>query len=166
MAVFQLPDFASISLGQTVISLCLVLISTFVIRLVRHRLSWRVQDLPGPPHSFLWGHFREFIREQKALGLPPDAAMTDVRTVLTRKYGTVVYLDLWPFTTPHCIVAKASVADKILRTDNLPKFQTLYKGIMPVVGEKSLLVAGVSSHSRYPCPLTYAKLFSPSTIVQ
>lgn len=144
MAVPRLPELASISAAQLVSSVLAILFTTFVLKLVRHRLAWRAQNLPGPPHSLIWGSLAALGKAQKATGLPSDAAFDYLAVPLTREYGSICYLDLWPLAHPMCVIAKASTTDKILRIDNLPKFLDLYTSIVPVVGKESLLLAKVS----------------------
>lgn len=143
MALVRLPAVADMSIVQVATTVVALLLGSFVVKLVRHRLAWRAHHLPGPPHSFLWGHLVELHKGIKADGLPPDAAFDYVARRLSRTYGSVVYLDLWPVTPSMCLVGRGSTADKILRVDDLPKFLELYKTVVPVIGKESMLLAGV-----------------------
>lgn len=109
---------------QLTISAAVVLFSIFVVKLIRHRLEWRSLRLPGPPHSMIFGHLaamgeaRELSMKEYGPNVHPDLA----GHLLAQKYGNgVIAVDLWPITPPIIIVTDAAVADRVVRSENLPK---------------------------------------------
>lgn len=141
----RVPTF---SIGQTLATILVALLGSFFFKLVKHRLAWRAQRLPGPPHSFLWGNLIEMNESAKACNMPPDASFDYAVSRIVKKYGSVCYLDLWPFARPLCIISKSSTADKILRIDKLPKDLPSYALAIPTIGPESMIIAGV----RAGCP--------------
>lgn len=58
-------------------------------------------------------------------------------------YGTgIVFLDLWPFSLPMCLISDPEIADQVVRTDNLPKCLQAMTVHFPIFGNESLALAG------------------------
>ena len=117
---------SSLTPSQLLLLTTLTLITTFIIRLIRHRLAWRKLNLPGPPtHSLAWGHlqymgiFRRLAQEKYGPLVHPEA----IGSLLSQAHGKngLVALDLWPVSQPMIIVTDPTLCDKICRLDNLPK---------------------------------------------
>lgn len=115
------------------------LLVTFFIKLYRHRKHWKHLDLPGPPHDFLFGHLRVFeSHSRKFKGKHLDYTAESLAT----SYGNgLVFLDLWPFALPMCLISDPQVADQIVRVDNLPKCLKAMTVHFPIFGKESLALA-------------------------
>lgn len=129
-----------------IIVVILVGLLAFTLKLIQHRREWRRQNLPGPPHSFLWGHIVAFHEERQRLARAtgPGGNFDNCYVNLTRQYGTFVCLDLWPIHQPIYIVADGVLADKLLRIDNIPKALNAMWSVLSVFGKHSLFHADVS----------------------
>ena len=130
---------------QFVTSILLGLLSVFVFKFYQHRQRWQSLGLPGPPHHWFWGHLRvmgELTREIDTT-VGPGADIDYVSLKLAKQYGKLVYLDLWPFKRPMCIVTDPVIADGLLRTDNLPKALEVMHHNYAVLGRESIVVAEV-----------------------
>ena len=120
---------SSLTLPQLLLLTTLTLITTFVYRLIRHRLAWRKLNLPGPPtHSFIWGHlelmstFRRLAQEKYGPLVHPEA----IGSLLSQAYGNgICAIDLWPVSQPMILVTDPKLCDTIARIDNLPKGEQL-----------------------------------------
>jgi hypothetical protein len=109
-------------------------------KLYQHRKRWRRLGLPGPPHDFVFGHLRVFgSHASKFKGKHLDYTAESIAT--THGNG-LVFLDLWPFALPICLVSDPQVADQIVRVDNLPKCLKAMTVHFPIFGEESLALAG------------------------
>ena len=153
-----------LSASQLVCSVLALLVSTFIIKLVRHRSAWRALNLPGPPHSFLWGSL-QVLGEHRGR-MPRDASIDYTALSLAKEYGTLSYFDLWPFSLSMCIVADPTLADKICRQDNLPKCLQVMYFDFAVLGSESILLADVRNRlaaSLVPCGIVIVNMFSIST---
>lgn len=114
-------------------------LAVFLIRLYQHRKKWKAMGLPGPPHSFWLGHL-QVMKDlgEKHAGKHLDYAAEEAATL----YGQgLVFLDLWPFALPICLVSDPEVADQIVRADNLPKCLSAMTVHFPIFGEESLALA-------------------------
>lgn len=111
----------------------------FIYKLYRHRKRWRKLGLPGPPHEFIFGHLRTFSEHASNFtGKHLDYTAESIAT----SYGNgLVFLDLWPFALPVCIVSDPAIADQIVRVDNLPKCLGAMKVHFPIFGKESFALA-------------------------
>ncbi|KFA70389.1 hypothetical protein S40285_07806 [Stachybotrys chlorohalonatus IBT 40285] len=83
-------------------------VAYFVARLVTVRR--RYGKLPGPPHSFLWGHLPMIgAYTQK---MPPGGYIQSVVTQLKQDHALpdIFYLDLWPFGPPMMMLTSPDAA--------------------------------------------------------
>lgn len=137
----------TLSGGQLALTVIVLILSSLVVKLVQHRLAWRALKLPGPPHSLLWGYalvldgYRQRIRKTMA----PDAHHEYFALELVKDYGTMVYLDTWPFSRSLCIVTDPVIVDKIVRQDALPKAYSEMEGVKPILGTRSIVMADFST---------------------
>lgn len=99
--------------------------------------------LPGPPSSLLFGHLEVMGKVLSGKRAPDIGAR-----LLARQYGGIVFLDPWPFRNPMCIITDHSLAERILRVDDLPKADT-YRDDWPILGQQSLVtLQGDTEQSR------------------
>lgn len=111
----------------------------FLIKLYRHRSHWRQVGLPGPPHSFFWGHLRIFgSHASKFFGKHLDYTAESVANAYS---DGLLFLDLWPFANTICLVSDPQIADQVVRVDNLPKCLSAMGVHFPIFGEESLALA-------------------------
>ncbi|CZR46592.1 uncharacterized protein FPRO_12042 [Fusarium proliferatum ET1] len=80
-----------------------------------HRRFYR--DLPGPPHSWLFGHIKVF--GQVAALMPPNTHPQLFYTELARLYNLeeIFYLDLWPIASGMVVI----IDPKLMDNSSLPK---------------------------------------------
>ncbi|KAH8195130.1 hypothetical protein TruAng_010713 [Truncatella angustata] len=73
----------------------------------------RYHDLPGPPHSFLWGHLKEM--GDIAGQFPPNCHPQVYYTALAQKYDLkgLFYLDLWPIADPQILLIEPDLMDQV-----------------------------------------------------
>ncbi|KAH8596814.1 cytochrome P450 [Bisporella sp. PMI_857] len=83
----------------------------FLFRLYTHRR--RFNDLPGPPHSFLWGHLK--IMGEAAALFPPNTHPQVYITTIAQKYDLkgIFYLDLWPVADAQVILIEPELMDSV-----------------------------------------------------
>lgn len=132
--------------SQLILTLVVVAATTFVIKLVQHRLAWRTLNLPGPPHSLLWGSLQHFgeARAEVARTYGPGVHIDYAADILAKKWGKgVVGLDTWPFALPMIIVTDGQLADSLLRVENMPKAIFMMFMDAPVVSNDSMVLAKV-----------------------
>lgn len=103
----------------------LSLLLRFLQKLHTHRRM--VKGLPGPPHSYLWGHLRtmgEVLRTQ-----PKRAAPQTFAIFLKEKYnlGDYFYVDVWPMGDPIMMIFDTDIMAEFTVKQSLPKH--------PAVGE-------------------------------
>lgn len=128
------------------------LLAGFIYKLYRHRKRWKKLGLPGPPHEFLFGHLRVFASHaSKFQGKHIDYVAQSITT--STNYGLkddngLVFLDLWPFALPVCIISDPVIADQIVRVDNLPKCLGAMKVHFPIFGEESFALAAGDEKGR------------------
>lgn len=116
------------------------LLIAFLVKLYRHRTAWRKQGLPGPPHSFFWGHLRVFGEHaQKGFGRHLDYTAESVANAYNS--SGLLFLDLWPFAPAICLVSDPHAADQIVRVDNLPKCLSAMGPHFAIFGQESLALA-------------------------
>lgn len=131
---------------QLIIACAVVLFSIFIQKLVRHRLAWRRSGIPGPPHSFWWGHMVEMNKYEEATKkkIGPKAHVDATAAVLSQTFGEgCVALDFWPLADPFVIITDPQLADRIVRVENLPKI--LSRPVIPIVTKRSIIQLKVIS---------------------
>ncbi|KAK1750099.1 cytochrome P450 [Echria macrotheca] len=108
----------NITFSGLVGAISLVSLTYFLQKLARVRQSYK--GLPGPPHSFLWGHLKVF---GEVMGLfPPDTYLHYFYTEMARRYDLpdVWYLDLWPVGPPQMIITSPEASAVICSKPAFP----------------------------------------------
>ncbi|KAF2688555.1 cytochrome P450 [Lentithecium fluviatile CBS 122367] len=79
---------------QIFMSIVVAIHTFYIAKFIRHRRFYA--KLPGPPHSFLWGHLKLY-GETLALFPPLGHFQTVITTIVHKhKLPVIFYLDLWP----------------------------------------------------------------------
>lgn len=109
----------------------------FLTKLYRHRKFHR--NLPGPPHSWIWGHLRS-IGEVTLKG-PPDAAAQTMPLLVKEHYGLgdAFYLDPYPFAGPLLAVFDPAMMNEMLVKDSQPKDKAVAEFMVWLGGEGNLV---------------------------
>ncbi|KAK6197812.1 hypothetical protein LQW54_010518 [Pestalotiopsis sp. IQ-011] len=78
-----------------------------------YRTRTRLASLPGPPHSFLWGHLK--VMGEIAATFPPNMHPQSYITAISQKYELkgIFYLDLWPVADPQVILIEPDLMDQV-----------------------------------------------------
>lgn len=124
-------------LGWAIGIIALSLIARFLQKL--HFQRRLVKGLPGPPHSYIWGHLRAVdavIRTQ-----PKRAAPQTYATLLKEAYnlGDFFYVDFWPFGDPILMVLDVDVMNEFLVKQSLPKHREVDKFLQHFGGPGNLV---------------------------
>ncbi|KAK5108862.1 hypothetical protein LTR62_007752 [Meristemomyces frigidus] len=133
MADYFTATRLSLALGLVLATLIL----RFFLKLHKQRRMFK--GLPGPPHSYLWGHLRVFnsvIRKQ-----PRRAAPQSFAIFLKEAYdlGDVFYIDVWPFGDPILSIFDADVVHEIAVKTSLPKHIEIDKFLQNFGGPGNLV---------------------------
>ncbi|KAF2003797.1 hypothetical protein P154DRAFT_617667 [Amniculicola lignicola CBS 123094] len=104
-------------------ALFLVLSFWFCKKLYFHRSLCR--GLPGPPHSFLFGHIPIVLKLMKKI--PIRVHPLYYASFLREEYGLsdVFYLDLWPLSFQFLTIFDPEVTDQLIVKDSQPKHSAL-----------------------------------------
>ncbi|KAK5155969.1 hypothetical protein LTS14_005535 [Recurvomyces mirabilis] len=111
--------FTATRLSWAVGIVLVTLVGRFLQRL--HKQRGMVKGLPGPPHSYIWGHLRAFdyvLRKQ-----PKRAAPQTFAIFLKEEYNLpdVFYVDVWPMGDPILMIFDTDVMAEITVKNSLPK---------------------------------------------
>ena len=132
-------DFPSVSSGivMAIALLVFAFLPSFVFKWFKTRKHF--SRLPGPPHSFWFGHLKAF--GDILWELPPNAHPHIATAICAEKYnlGQVFYLDFWPFAQSFLVIADPAIAAQITQVSNLPKHEMEARFLRNVVGERSLV---------------------------
>ncbi|KAK0849759.1 hypothetical protein LTS02_013452 [Friedmanniomyces endolithicus] len=112
------------------------LIARFLQRL--HFQRSKFKGLPGPPHSYLWGHLRAMdvvLRKQ-----PKNAAPQTLFNIIQEEYGLpdTFYLDVWPAGAPILITFDTAVMHEFTVAQSLPKHPAVDKFLQNFGGPGNL----------------------------
>ncbi|KAF1996663.1 cytochrome P450 3A30 [Amniculicola lignicola CBS 123094] len=132
----------------------------FIVRFVQVRRFYK--DLPGPPHSFFWGHLK-VLGETYAL-FPSNIHIQLAVTELMKTYNLqgAFYLDLWPLGPRQLIIVDPDMATQITVLKSLPKHPLEGASVDPVVGENNIVTTDGAVWKRLHNML--APAFAPSYI--
>jgi cytochrome P450 len=113
------------------------LAARFFLRL--HQQRRKVKGLPGPPHSYLWGHLRSFgevLREQ-----PKRAAPQTFAIFLKEKYNLpdTFYVDVWPMGDPILMCFDVDVVNEFVVKQSMPKHVEVDKFLQNFGGPGNLV---------------------------
>ncbi|KAF3050297.1 hypothetical protein E8E11_009720 [Didymella keratinophila] len=125
--------------AKIVVTSIVAALSYFVVNLIQRRRFYN--DLPKPPHSFLWGHLK-LMGETFAL-LPKDCHVQVAVTTMTQAYNLpgVFYLDLWPVAPSICVITDPDVALHMTVTRNHEKHSEEAKAVDPMIGRANIVTS-------------------------
>ncbi|OTA98335.1 hypothetical protein M426DRAFT_326038 [Hypoxylon sp. CI-4A] len=108
----------------------------FTNQIYQHRRKFR--DLPGPPHSYLWGHLR--ILTKVAGKFPANTHPQVYLTEVAHHYNLkgIWYLDLWPFTFCQAIITDPDLMDE---TTSMNQHQMFDDQLSPLIGSNVVATA-------------------------
>ncbi|OAQ73048.1 cytochrome P450 [Pochonia chlamydosporia 170] len=121
------------------LTVTLLLVFQFSIRLYRQRRFFK--DLPGPPHSFIWGHL-PIMGSISAL-FPPNNHPQAYLTELSRRYNlpSLYYLDLWPIAPSQVVLSDPSLLEQVTVAKPLPQHQLSDDFLAPITGRNTIATA-------------------------
>ncbi|KAJ5604924.1 cytochrome P450 [Penicillium lagena] len=107
-------------------------VAQFAIRLYKQRCFFR--GLPGPPHSWLWGHLQ--IMGEISSMFPPNSHPQAYFTEISRKYSLegIFYLDMWPVAPSMIVVSDPELLDQVTVVKPLPQHQMSEDFLAPITG--------------------------------
>ncbi|KAF2725982.1 cytochrome P450 [Polychaeton citri CBS 116435] len=82
----------------------------------------RMKGLPGPPHSYLFGHLRLFLKLSRRM--PKGAHLHAMPNLVKQEYpelGAYFYLDPWPIAHQMLVVSDAEMMNQFTVQRSLPK---------------------------------------------
>lgn len=108
----------------------------FTNQIYQHRRKFR--DLPGPPHSFLWGHLR--ILTQVASKFPANTHLQNYLTEIAHQYDLkgIWYMDLWPLTYCQVIITDPDLMDEMIMMNQHQMFDDK---LSPLIGSNVVATA-------------------------
>ncbi|RPA72851.1 cytochrome P450 [Ascobolus immersus RN42] len=88
-----------------------------------------LHSLPGPPHSWFWGHLKLFGEAMKKL--PPDAHPHFVHNYISKTYpelneAGLFYLDMWPISMTQVIITDGKMAAQVTQVQSFDKHPGCY----------------------------------------
>ncbi|TKA82843.1 hypothetical protein B0A55_00995 [Friedmanniomyces simplex] len=131
-------DYISITrLGWAVGIILISLVVRFLQRL--HVQRSKIKGLPGPPHSYIWGHLRAMdvvLRKQ-----PKRAAPQTFASFVQQEYnlGDYFYLDVWPAGDPILAILNTDIMHEITVANSLPKHPAVDKFLQNFGGPGNLV---------------------------
>ncbi|KAM5341846.1 hypothetical protein ACJ41O_014877 [Fusarium nematophilum] len=130
----QRPLLTSIS------ALATALIIHILYRGYRQRRFYR--NLPGPPHSWLFGHLK--VLGEIASLMPPNCHPQIYYTEIARRYSLsgIFYLDLWPIGPPSVVLSDPDLLDEITVRKPLPQHPHAEEFLNTIIGRGA--IAGVN----------------------
>lgn len=118
-----------------------VLILVWAVRLVIkfNTLRQTYAKLPGPPHSYWFGHLK--ILGETFDELPPGIHLTNAIACIAQKYDLkeAWYLDLWPASTPFVVIASAEIAQQVTVHNVFPKHPVVREYLGEMTGDKAVV---------------------------
>lgn len=120
--------------------------AVFLTLFVRFALKWHHQrskfkNLPGPPHSYLWGSLKsmgEVVKDQPRYVAPQTYAVP-----VREKWDLpdVFYTDPWPLAPPTMMIFNTDVMNEITVKTSLQKHQLVEDFVEHVGGKGNLVTA-------------------------
>ncbi|KAL6923928.1 hypothetical protein ACHAP8_007250 [Fusarium lateritium] len=129
------PAFENQGLVLATISSVFLLV-VVLYRGYRARLFYR--DLPGPPHSWLWGHISIF--KDITTSMPPNSMPQLYYTEIAHRYNLqgIFYLDLWPIGPGLVIITDPKLIEQAPIPRPLVPHPMTNTFIAPIVGENNI----------------------------
>ncbi|KAF4434963.1 cytochrome P450 [Fusarium acutatum] len=118
----------------TTLAACLIIVILY--RGYNHRRFYR--DLPGPPHSWLFGHIKVF--SQVAALMPPNTHPQVIYTEMVHSYSLkeIFYLDLWPIGPGVVVITDPKLMDNSSLPKPLPIHPFTAVFLKPMFGEGTM----------------------------
>ncbi|KAH7127134.1 putative P450 monooxygenase [Dendryphion nanum] len=126
-------------MAATAIALVTVIVGRFLYNFAYWRL--RMRNLPGPPHSLLFGHIIPIGK--LSMKLPQRAHPHYQPLYLTQEYNlpSIFYMDLYPLDHPVMVVMDPEAATEIAEKVQLNKHGSLRNILAPLMGHENLIVS-------------------------
>ncbi|KAM6536296.1 hypothetical protein FALCPG4_002305 [Fusarium falciforme] len=117
-------------------TLTVALVLNVIYKGYRQRRFYR--NLPGPPHSWLFGHLK-VMGEISAL-MPPNCHPQMYFTEMARRYNLdgIFYVDLWPVGPGSCLVTDPDLLDQITVRKILPHHPMAEDFLSAMIGRGSI----------------------------
>ncbi|KAL6357151.1 hypothetical protein LRP88_10770 [Fusarium phalaenopsidis] len=117
-------------------TLTVALVLNVIYKGYRQRRFYR--NLPGPPHSWLFGHLK-VMGEMSAL-VPPNCHPQLYFTEMARRYNLdgIFYVDLWPVGPGSCLVTDPDLLDQITVRKILPHHPMAEDFLSAMIGRGSI----------------------------
>ncbi|UKZ78659.1 hypothetical protein TrVFT333_006405 [Trichoderma virens FT-333] len=98
----------------------------------RHRRFYR--NLPGPPHSALWGHLK--VLGEVAATIPQNSHPQAYYTEIARKYNLegIFYLDLWPIADSSVVLTDPTLMEEVTVRNPLKQHTMSEAFLSPIIG--------------------------------
>lgn len=130
-----------------VVVVLFTLTARFLAKLYKHRKFHR--DLPGPPHSWIWGSLRSI--GEVSLKQPPDAAPQTMPLLVKEHYGLgdAFYLDPYPFAGPILAIFDPSMMNELAVTNSQPKHPAVAEFMVYLGGEGNLVSSEAAAWKKW-----------------
>ncbi|KKP04884.1 hypothetical protein THAR02_02985 [Trichoderma harzianum] len=98
----------------------------------RHRRFYR--NLPGPPHSALWGHLK--VLGEVSATIPQNSHPQAYYTEIARRYNLkgIFYLDLWPIADSSVVLTDPTLMEEVTVRNPLPQHTMSEAFLSPIIG--------------------------------
>ncbi|KAF2224095.1 cytochrome P450 [Elsinoe ampelina] len=105
-----------------------------------YQVRTRSRNLPGPPHSWLWGHLHHFptVLKKFPRDVPPTSAM--VQLGIDHSLSEFFFMDLWPFGNLSLVTMGPRGAEQFTSVSSQPKAPVVVDYIECVGGRHNLVV--------------------------
>ncbi|KAL2807725.1 cytochrome P450 [Aspergillus granulosus] len=127
-----------------ILSAGIALCGHFALSFIRkgYAIRKKFHGLPGPPHSWLWGHIPILLSLLKEV--PTRVAPLYYADLIRQKYdlGDVYYFDLWPIGMEFMMIVDADVTNQLIVKENVPKNSILKLFMRFLVGSPDNLLSG------------------------
>lgn len=117
------------------------LLAVWLLRLAVKFHTYRrtYAKLPGPPHSYVFGHLKVVGEVMKEL--PPNIHLNVALMYISQKYQLkeAWYLDMWPAAPPFLVIASADLAQQVTVANVLPKHPANKQFLGDMTGDKAVI---------------------------
>ncbi|KAF5666480.1 cytochrome P450 monooxygenase [Fusarium circinatum] len=139
--VTEPPSRMPVPILAGALAACLIIVVLY--RAYNHRRFYR--DLPGPPHSWLFGHIKVF--SQVTALMPPNTHPQLFYTEMVRLYNLkeIFYLDLWPISPGIVVITDPKLLDNSSLPKPLPIHPFTAVFMKPMFGEGTMAATSGAS---------------------
>jgi cytochrome P450 len=132
-----------------------------IYRFTKTRLEYR--NLPGPPHSFIFGHLPAYVKMAKEF--PRDAHSNITLNALANEHNLVdpgcFYVDAYPIRNDRqLIITSPEVAAQVVKADKHPFISNVFGSVL---GRNTMAVSNGSTWKSMRA--TFAASFAPSNLL-